>query len=295
MMRLLCLLVFIVSAFAGSSQKPAMKLIVHKDFPSEQVETRRVDVYLPEGYPKEAPYQVLYMHDGQNLSDTTLAHGGKTWGADKTVSALIKSNEVEPTILVGIWNTSNRYLEYAPIPAFTSLSDSTANNIVKEYGGIPFSDRYLSFIVEELKPFIDKTYKTNKSAEATTIAGSSMGGLISLYAICRYPDTFGSAACVSTHWPILTKVHDKKMFQNFSLWLRKSLPADGKHRIYFDYGTIALDSLYEPYQLKINEIMNLSGFSESMWTVKKYEGAEHNEAAWERRFADILRYALKRD
>jgi len=292
-MKRILFLVFMFSAFAGWSQNFKMKLEVIEDFSSEFIQARRVDVYLPEGYPNKAPYNVLYMHDGQNLSDTSLAYGGIAWQADKVLAQLMASNEVEPTILVGIWNTPKRYQEYAPMPAFVSLSDSTAANIVKEYGGIPFSDRYLSFLVEELKPFIDKKYKTNPSANATTIAGSSMGGLISLYALCKYPDVFGSAGCVSIHWPILTKVHDKKMFDNFASWLRKNLPAEGSNRIYYDYGTEKLDSLYEPYQLKIDDIMRLSGFDENKWTTRKFEGAAHNEASWNARLPEVFKYILQ--
>lgn len=288
----LILFLFLGSAIAGFCQNASMKLVEIKDFQSEFIQSRRVDVYLPQGYPKNAPYHVLYMHDGQNLSDTSFAYGGITWQADKVLAQLMTSNKVEPTILVGIWNTEKRYQEYAPMPAFVSLSDSTANNIVKEYGEIPYSDRYLSFLVKELKPFIDQEYKTNPSAEATVIAGSSMGGLISLYAICKYPDVFGSAGCISAHWPILTRVHDIKMFDNFALWLRKNLPAEGRNRIYYDYGTETLDSLYEPYQLKINEIMKASGYHENLWISRKYEGSAHNEASWNARLPQIFKYIL---
>ena len=120
-----------------------------------------------------------------------------------------------------------------------------------------------------------------------------MGGLISLYAICKYPNVFGSAVCVSIHWPILTRVHDKKMFDNFASWLRKNLPAEGRNRIYYDYGTETLDSLYEPYQLKIDEIMRLSGFDENKWTTRKFEGAAHNEASWNARLPDVFKYILQ--
>lgn len=288
----LLLLLFLGSANAGFCQNASMKLVEINDFQSQFIQARRVDVYLPEGYPKNAPYNVLYMHDGQNLSDTSFAFGGISWQANKVLAQLMTSNEVEPTILVGLWNTEKRYQEYAPMPAFVSLSDSTANKIVNEYGEIPYSDRYLSFLVKELKPFIDENYMTSPLAKSTIIAGSSMGGLISLYAICKYPEVFGSAGCVSIHWPILTRVHDAKLFDNFALWLKKNLPAEGRNRIYYDYGTETLDSLYEPYQLKIDEIMKASGYQENLWISRKYEGAAHNEASWNARLHEIFRYIL---
>jgi len=291
-MRLLSSLFFILSAVAGSSQNPSAKKEVFDFFPSDHVAPRRVDVYLPPGYPSQAPYNVLYMHDGQNISDDSTSTHGVSWKADSTLFELMRLKEVPPTILVGVWNTKSRYREYAPMPCFTSLSDSSFVQVTREYGGIPYSDRYLTFLVDELKPLIDSRYKTGKGPNSNSIIGSSMGGLISLYAICRYPNIFGAAGCISTHWPILTKVKDPNLFLNFYSWLPKHLPNDRQHRIYFDHGNVNLDSIYAPYQTKVDELFRNNGFDEDLWSSMYIEGAVHNEASWSKRFPSVLKFVL---
>lgn len=121
-------------------------------------------------------------------------------GVDETLEKLIREKKARPAIVVGIWNTDRRFAEYLPEAPFNAFPDSLKAIFQKEYGAAPLSDAYLKFLVEELKPFIDQQYRTLTAAEDTYIAGSSMGGLISLYAICRYPNIFGRAACLSTHW-----------------------------------------------------------------------------------------------
>ena len=295
--QLFILLTFFFSAknsLVGQHEKqhPAMNVSTYPAFESQYVQARQVDVYLPENYPAEGRYQVLYMHDGQNLVNPSTAYGGVTWKADSVIAELVKSGKIASTILVGIWNTPARYREYGPMPAFSSLSDSTVRKIEKEYQGLPYSDRYLQFLVEELKPFIDANYATRPEPEFTSICGSSMGGLISLYAICRYPEVFGRAGCVSIHWPILTRVGDPKLFNNFIAWLPKHLPKDGKHRIYFDHGTVTLDSLYQPYQQRIDALMRQIAFPETHWKSKVFEGAAHNEASWQARLPEVFEYLL---
>jgi predicted alpha/beta superfamily hydrolase len=275
-----------------NSQIIPAKKEVFDFFPSDHVIPRRVDVYLPPNYPNDAPYHVLYMHDGQKLSDDTTSFKGVSWSADSTLHKLIADKEVPPTILVGVWSTKSRYQEYAPMPCFSSLNDSTLARMSRFYGDFPFSDRYLNFLVTELKPLIDSRYKTSKGPEATAICGSSMGGLISLYAICRYPSVFGAAGCVSIHWPILTKVNDPKMFNNLYSWLPKKIPNDGKHKIYFDHGTVTLDSLYAPYQTKIDNLFEKVNFDPTLFESRVYENAEHNESSWKERFPSVLKFVL---
>jgi len=147
------------------------------------------------------------------------------------------------------------------------------------------SDRYLQFIVTELKPFIDSTYRTLAGRADTFVMGSSMGGLISAYAVAEYPDVFGGAACVSTHWPAGNgAVID---------YLASHLPDHASHRLYFDYGTATLDALYEPYQQRMDVVMRQAGYVEGRnWLTLRFDGAEHNEQAWRQRAALPLQFLL---
>ncbi len=223
----------------------------YQDFPSAHVAARNVDVWLPPGYaahPRKR-YPVLYMHDGQNLFDPTLSFYTQTdWGVDEAMTKLIAEGRAREAIVVGIWNTPLRLQEYMPRKPVAGESLPIG---AEGMGDLPtasiVSDRYLAFIVDELKPFIDATYRTRKGRDDTFVMGSSMGGLISLYAMAEYPEVFGGAGAVSTHWPI----GDGVVID----WLGTHLPAPRSHRIYYDFGTATLDAQYEPYQRRMDALM----------------------------------------
>ncbi|MEZ5173125.1 MAG: alpha/beta hydrolase-fold protein [Bacteroidia bacterium] len=243
------------------SQVEAMKKISIESFKSNYVVPRQIDVYLPPGYPGAGNYRVLYMHDGQNLSNPATSTFNTPWRADETLSRLMRDGKIPPTILVGIWSTSERYQEYAPSPAFANLSEKTKFAIRQNYGEIPYGEAYLRFLVEELKPFIDKEYKTIQGPSATSIAGSSMGGLSSLYALCSYPEVLVvRLACLCQ--PILIKVPDDSMFNSFSCMVKLNLPVDENHSFTW-IGTATLDSLYKPYMDRVELMIGESGFPSS--------------------------------
>ena len=118
---------------------------------------------------------------------------------------------------------------------------------VEEGGQALSADNYLKFIVGELKPFIDETYRTQSDRGNTLVMGSSMGGLISAYALAEYPGVFGGAACLSTDW----RYGDGAVVR----WLSDHLPSAGTHRIYFDHGTETYDAYYGPFQRQMDEVM----------------------------------------
>ena len=271
----------------NSSDGISGEIVRVTDFPSINVEPRHVDIWLPPDYRdnESARYPVIYMHDGQNLFDPSATDFGE-WGVDEAMSRLIASGEVRPAIIVGVWNTPKRFEEYMPQKVIEGEFVETG---VEGYDPIPsdrvFSDRYLSFLVGELKPYIDQNYRTLRNAEDTFSMGSSMGGLISAYAITEYPDVFGGAGCISTHWPI----------ENGAMvdYLGAHLPEAGAHKIYFDHGTEALDALYEPFQIRVDDVMREKGYREDIdWITRKFEGEPHNEIAWRKRIHIPLTFLL---
>ncbi len=253
------------------------KLIEHKAFPSKYVSPRQVDVWLPSDYDSQKRYAVLYMHDGQNCFDSATSYTRIDWGADETLTQLRSEGKIRDVIAVGIWNTPNRYGEYMPQKAYEMLPQATRDSMQSRYPMATMaSDNYLKFITLELKPFIDSTYSTNPAPDATAIMGSSMGGLISLYAICEYPTVFGNAACLSTHFPAGNGI----MID----YLKTHLPAPQSHKIYFDFGTETLDKDYEPFQQRADSVMIANGYSHGKnWLTKKFEGDDHSERAWRKR------------
>jgi predicted alpha/beta superfamily hydrolase len=229
---------------------------------------------------------VIYMQDGKNLFDPQLAYGGVDWGLDEAIVRLAREGEVSGAIVVGVWNTEQRWLEYMPQKALEMSGKPGAQlRFEQEHGGGPISDRYLRFVVEEVKALVDGAYGTLTGREGTFIMGSSMGGLLSLYALCEYPDVFGGAGCLSTHWP----AGEGAMVE----YLSGALPAPGKHRIYFDYGTETLDAMYEPYQRRVDEIMVNEGYSRGQdWVTRRFEGADHSEQSWRARVDVALEFLL---
>ena len=163
------------------------------------------------------------------------------------------------------------------------------------FGAAINSDNYLKFIVSELKPFIDNIYSVYSDQQHTFIAGSSMGGLISLYAICEYPNIFAGAACVSTHWPGVTNIENNPIPAALFDYMKNHLPDPKNHKIYFDFGTETLDANYEPFQLQADQVMKSKGYKEGKnWLSKKFERADHSEKSWAERLDVPLVFLLGR-
>ncbi len=276
----------------------------HPEFASRHVAARDVVVWLPPGYDGVEPHAVLYMHDGQNLFDPASGMGHGPWAVDAHLAALIAGNRVRPTIVVGIDNTgAGRWRDYAPAVAVAPLPDVLRARVEETGGGVPVSDGYVRFLIEELKPYIDAHYRTRAQRAETFIMGSSMGGLISLYALCRHPEVFGAAGCLSTHWPLTVRADILQgpaadiaaCAAPFIDWLPANLPGAGHHRFYFDHGTEGLDRLYAPFQRRVDALLGTLGYRSGIdLDSRTYAGAGHNEAAWRSRLDVPLSFLLRR-
>ena len=268
---------------------------------SKFVDSRTIDVWLPDGYSKNEKYAVLYMHDGQMLFDASTTWNKQAWEVDETASKLQLENKTKKFIVVGIWNNGNkRHREYFPQKPFESLNQTQKDSITKQLQKAgrtkekfkPISDLYLKFIVTELKPFIDKQFSTLKDKNNTFIAGSSMGGLISMYALCEYPKVFGGAACLSTHWPGTFSTENNPIPEAFKKYLKSKLPKIKNNKIYFDYGDQTLDALYPKLQEKVDTVMKEEGFTENNWITKYFPGKDHSENSWKERLPIPLEFLL---
>ncbi|MEM9836184.1 MAG: alpha/beta hydrolase-fold protein [Bacteroidota bacterium] len=276
----------------------------YENFNSALIPARNVDVWLPDNYSDEQSYAVLYMHDGQMLFDSTTTWNKQEWGADEVLSELMAQNKIKPTILVGIWNTEFRHSEYFPQKPFSSLPTAYQDSLIERgrrsaeqalFKKEVCSDDYLEFITTELKPFIDERYPTLPDKANTVIAGSSMGGLISMYALCEYPDVFGGAGCLSTHWIGIFDTLNNPIPAAFASYMDEQLPSPSEHKMYFDYGTETLDTYYEPYQMAIDSILVAHGFGATNWITQKFPGADHSERAWRSRLHLPLTFLLRKE
>jgi enterochelin esterase-like enzyme len=262
---------------------------------SRHVAPRPVDVWLPRGYDGTRPHAVLYMHDGQMLFDAHTTWNRQAWEVAPTVQRLIDAGALRDTIVVGVWNTGpTRFAEYFPQGFIEHVPEGAARQVLMARGYAsrpPLADAYLRFLVTELKPAIDARYRTRPGREHTAVAGSSMGGLISLYALCEHPQVFGGAACLSTHW-IGGFERNAEIPAAGRAYLRRRLPAPGEHRLYMDRGTAELDALYDEAQAQVDALMRERGFGPPHFVTRVFEGEGHNERAWARRLEIPLRHLL---
>ncbi|RMG57853.1 MAG: esterase family protein [Bacteroidetes bacterium] len=295
-----------LALLVACQQKPSLpqvsagQLIRWPEVTSQFIAARHVDIWLPPGYDSTQHYPVLYVHDGQMLFDSTQTWNGQDWQIDEVCSQLIAAGRMRPAIVVGIWNDAKeRHADYFPQAPFESLPEPVQDSLLKIGWESPLfatpvkSDGYLRFIVEELKPRIDQTFATQPEAANTFVMGSSMGGLISWYAMCEYPEVFGGAACLSTHWPGTFTVEGNPIPEAFFAYLREHLPPPRTHRIYFDHGTATLDSLYPPLQRVANQLVQAAGY-DSLHHMQSmvFLGQDHAERAWARRVHLPLQFLL---
>jgi predicted alpha/beta superfamily hydrolase len=232
---------------------------------------RVVSVYLPPQYleQEERRFPVLYLQDGQNLFDGRTSYiAGKTWNANTTADQLTEAGEIEPVILVGVANTGlRRIAEYTPTRDF------------KMGGGEGRS--YGRLLIEELKPLIDRSYRTLPDAKNTGVGGSSLGGLISLYLGFAHPEAFSKVAVMSPslwwdHRSILNAIEQQVTKPELRIWLDIGT-AEGARPL---RDADALERLLEKRGWKIGVDL----------AYEKAQGAVHDERAWSDRFGDVLRF-----
>jgi predicted alpha/beta superfamily hydrolase len=228
--------------------------------------TRRVWIYLPEGYAaakNKKHYPVLYMHDGQNIFDEYTAGFGE-WGVDECIDSLVRQGK-PAAIVVGVDCGPRRMNEYNPYD-FEKFGEGEG-------------DKYVDFITNTLKPFIDKKYRTKSSRGNTIIAGSSMGGLISYYAMLTHPDTFGNAGVFSpAFWtaPAIKALTD-------------SLGTKLTGKVFFYMGELEGGT----YVADMKEVADKLGANSKalIYTIIDPE-ARHNEQAWRKWFDEFYSWIM---
>ena len=249
----------------------------HRGFPSVILGNRRdILVYLPRGYGRlsRRRYPVLYLHDGQNVFDAATSFSAVEWGMDETAERLIKENLIEPLIVVAVANMGEKRVdEYTPT---RGVIDAKAKRKKRSKG---LARKYARFLMEELKPFIDRKYRTNPDAEFTGLGGSSLGGLVTLAIGLWYPQVFSRLLVMSPSiW-----------WDDFVIYrLVESIEQKPPLKIWFDTGT------GEPGWEDARGLLDL--LIEKGWQPQKdiqymeAQGANHSEASWAARVEPALRF-----
>ena len=270
------------------------RLEFYPEFQSKHITPRNVTVWLPEGYQVGEPCDVLYMHDGQMLFDAAVTWNHQEWQVDEVMGRLIAEGKVRRCIVVGVDNTRNRLNDYFPSRCYEKVPEGERAGVdVSQYKG----DEYLRFLVEEVKPFIDNRYKPLTTREHTFVMGSSMGGLISLYALCNYPEVFGGAACMSTHLSMNffdPKFKSELWAEGLRDYVKEHLPSANSALLYMDGGTVELDDTYRPYQNKLNAVISGLGWDSAHFVYYLFEGHKHMETFWAERLDQPFVFLLKK-
>jgi len=244
----------------------------HQNFASQFLDHNRdVIVYLPPGYDREEHrrYPALYLNDGQNLFDSATAFGGVEWGVDETSQGLIEAGKIAPLIIAGIYNTGeHRIEEYTP----------TVDPKLKRGGK---ADAYGRFLVEELKPFLDRRYRTLPGPEHTGLGGSSLGGLVSIYLGLKYPQVFGKLMVMSPSvwWD-----------RGVILRIVEGLRAKPSTRIWLDIGT--KEGQYAPGHVRrLRDQFVAQGWRlDADLKFMEVKDGQHNEADWGKRVGTALEF-----
>jgi predicted alpha/beta superfamily hydrolase len=243
----------------------------HEGFCSRFLRNQRdLIVYMPPGYSGQSRrrFPVLYLHDGQNLFDgATSFIPGQDWHVGQTADHCIQTGSVAPLIIVGMYNTRARIREYTP------------THVPKLGGGR--ADRYAKFLIEEVKPFVDREYRTISGSQHTGIGGSSLGGLVSLYLGLKHSRIFGKIAALSpaVWW-------NQLVIHRFA----KAAVVEQRPRIWLDIGTREGPRIVQDVE-KFRDVLLKKGWKlENDLHYERVEGAEHNEAAWAQRVEPFLQF-----
>lgn len=231
---------------------------------------RRIWIYLPPDYEQsDAHYPVIYMHDGQNLFDDLTSYAGE-WGVDETLNEMF-NNGFNGIIVVGIDNGSEERLnEYSPWQ--------------RPDGNGGAGDKYAAFLVETLKPEIDKHFRTRPQREFTGIGGSSMGGLISLYTTLKYPDVFSRSLVFSPAFWFADESYEFAKEMKFDQDFRFHFLAGGK-----EYGE---PSVPDKTQQMI-DILRANGMAKHQYRFVVDPEGKHNEAFWREHFAEAMKFLFE--
>jgi len=233
------------------------------------------------------------------LFDATNSWNQQEWRVDEVAGTLQQQGRLRPFIVVAIHNADGaRHAEYYPQRPFEQMPPTAQQQFyqLERSKDVPlfkqklYSDAYLKFLVEELKPYIDRHYPVLTDPANTFVMGSSMGGLISMYALLEYPQVFGGAACLSTHWPGVFNLPDNPAPASFVRYLQQKLPQLSGQKLYFDHGDQTLDAWYPPLQRQVDQVMQ--SYPAALWQSRFFAGADHSEQAWAKRLDQPLLFLL---
>ena len=269
---------------------------------------RKVRIYYPSDTPIDEKTTFIIMNDGEELFLEQDSWNGRSWRVDKSFDELNQRSIDHNVVIVAVhsakrfkgrfFDDTRRYIELFPKEAINYFDEGQKKRIYSSLS----STNYPKFLVTKVLPFLEEKFQVTLDKNNLGVIGSSMGGISALNTVIEYPDIFGFAGCVSTHWvgikpseylllPIRRKIDgDKETTEAIKKYIRANLSKIKDHKIYFDHGTVGLDYLYRNPQNDINEI-----FAENKMTFesKVFKGHDHDPVDFGKRFIPSLSYLIK--
>ena len=304
-MRILLLLFISLNSFSDVSFGELENFVIESDY-----DTRKIQIYYPNNKIIDSDTLFIFMNDGEELFNAAESWHNMEWGIDEKIEQMnLNENELN-FVIIGIYSAkkgnrffvdeTKRYAEYFPkesIPYFDSgfkkrrYQEWVNNNNLY----------YLEFLTEDVIPFVEDKFDISLNNKNLGIIGASMGGLSALNALIEHPDLFGFAGCISTHWvgikpfeyvllPFVGKIDGDDDTANAIIsYIEDNITNIDDQKIYFDHGTIGLDSLYSTPQRRVNKILD-SKSKDYKYLV--FDGYDHYASEFGSRFDGVLEYLV---
>ena len=304
-MRILLLLFISLNSFSDVSFGELENFVIESDY-----DTRKIQIYYPNNKIIDSDTLFIFMNDGEELFNAAESWHNMEWGIDEKIEQMnLNENELN-FVIIGIHSAkkgnrffvdeTKRYAEYFPkesIPYFDSgfkkrrYQEWVNNNNLY----------YLEFLTEDVIPFVEEKFDISLNNKNLGIIGASMGGLSALNALIEHTDLFGFAGCISTHWvgikpleyfllPFVGKIDGDDDTANAIIsYIEDNITTIDDQKIYFDHGTIGLDSLYSSPQRRVNKILD-SKSKDYKYLV--FDGYDHYAPEFGSRFDSVLEYLV---
>ena len=273
-------------------------------------EERRIQIYTPSNLPINSDTKFIIMNDGQELFSGNETWNGASWKIDESFKKLSELNKNINIVVIAVDNAktksntmiddTKRYVEYFPKESIKFYNKSLRKNIYERYTNKEELN-YPNFLAKTLIPFLEKRFEIQLNKSNLGIVGSSMGGVSALNTILEYPELFGFAGCLSTHWvgikpieyvtlPIRKRIKgDKATTLAIREYVENNINKISGQKLYFDHGTEGLDALYKKPQREINELLEKENID---FKSLVFEGHEHSPSDFGKRFNIMLEFLL---
>lgn len=290
---------FIAVLMAGQVSGQLSGKLNYLELSSDLIEDRKIALWTPSM--SEGPYKLIIMHDGQMLFQGDSTWNGQEWGVDESLDSLYQAHLIGDVMVVAIWNIyAHRHRNYFPQKPFEDFESSLRDSLLELkrpgqemplFSGSPNADNYLAFIFEELLPVVKEQYAIQE--DEIYMMGSSMGGLISMYAAVEYAKELNGVACFSTHWPGVFQNSNNPIPDAFISYLDAHRSRLKKSRWYFDRGDATLDAMYPAHQDRVDSLFQDLKLGDQQFQSLVFPGDAHDEMAWRRRFPAAVLYLLQ--